>query len=179
MAEVAQSTELVQNGTGHLPAKAWAPPKRAAPASAPMRTRHLNLDAANPSSEHLPGASKGRGHIQGSPAQLGRLIPLSSSPRPRGSGGASGKSGGKGCGSAVSSPTVASGMSEASKQYLLSMSLTPIQSTRQLQVGKLAPARAVLAAVEHMQVAPPVTPPRQWVWQQQMDADADAAKNEN
>jgi hypothetical protein len=99
-----------------------------------MRTRRLDLDAANPnpSSEHLPGAGKGQGRIQGSPAQLGRLISLSSSPCPRGSGGVSGKRGDKGCGSAVSSPTGASGMSEASKQYLLSMSLTPIQSTRQL-----------------------------------------------
>jgi hypothetical protein len=173
-AAAAQSTDLVQNGKGHLPAKAWrASPKRTPLASAPMCTRRLNLDAANPNSEHSSGAGKGQGRIQGSPAQLGRLISLSRppSPCPGGSGGASGKSGGKSCGSAVSSPTGASGMSEASKQYLLSMSLTPIQSTRQLQAGKSAPARAVLAAVEHTRVAPP----RQWRWQQQQ-LDTDAAE---
>lgn len=128
----------VIDGKGHLPAKAWASPNERMPlASAPIRTCRLNLDTANPNSEHLPGTGiKGQGRIQGSPAQLGRLISLSRppSPCPGGSGCASGNSGGESCGS---------GMSEASKQYLLSMSLTPIQS------GKSEPARAVLAAVEH------------------------------
>jgi hypothetical protein len=182
-AAAAQLTDLVQNGTGHLPAKAWASPKHkhtplASPkrtplASPAMRTRRLNPDAANPNFGHLPGAGKGQGRIQGSPVpplQLGRLVSLSRPPRPcpGGSSGASGNSGGKSCGSACSSPTGASCMSETSNQHLLSMSLTPIQSTRRLQAGKTAPARAVLAAVEHTRVAPP----RQWRRQQQLDADA-------
>ena len=68
-AAAAQSTDLVQNSTGHLPAKVRALPKRAAPATAPMCTRRLNLDAADPNSERLHGASKGhRGASRGPPS---------------------------------------------------------------------------------------------------------------
>jgi hypothetical protein len=86
-----QSTDQVQNSTGRLPAQARASHKRAPPATAPMRTRclNLNLDAANPNSEHSPigaGRGRGQGRAQESPAQLGRpgrLISLARLPSPR------------------------------------------------------------------------------------------------